>query len=207
VKKPANRPQAKKSIDWEQIKSRLLNENVGEYTEEDLEAIFAQRADALARAALQHQHKRASTHLGCKLGTISLLLPLAHVLRIMSAQRTARVPGAPSLLGQLMHVDGKLVAIADLRAELDLPSAPFEKRIVVLLGEGPRRLALAVDGLSGLVSLAEGSISPATTHAGVGADFVAGLSPDLALVIDTHRLIHGLKAAADPSTSSKGATI
>src|SRR5690349_21180212 len=111
---------AAKAIDWEAIKARLLVENVGEYSERDLEDIFAQRAEALARAALQHQHKRAATHLACKLGTVALLVPLPHVLRIMSPQRTARVPGAPTTLGQLMHVDGKLVAIADLRTELDL---------------------------------------------------------------------------------------
>jgi chemotaxis signal transduction protein len=106
----------------------------------------------------------------------------------------------------MMHVDGKLIAIADLRPRLDLDAGPLEKKLVVLIGDGAKRLALLVEALRGLVTLDDGAISPATTHAGVGADFVTGLSPELALVIDTHRLIHGLTASADPSIS-KGAAL
>lgn len=203
-----NKLTAKKSagpIDWERIKSKLLTEDVGEYTERDLEAIFAQRADTLARAGQEHEHRRAASHLACKLGTITLLLPLAHVLRIMTPQRTARVPGAPAVLGQLMQVEGKLVAIADLRGELDLEQRPLDKKLVVLIGDGQRRLALLVESLSGLVFVDERTISPATAHAGAGAEFVTGLSAELALVIDTSRLIHGLKAS-EPTTS-KGAAL
>ena len=206
MKKAVAQKKANTPIDWEHLKARLSSDDVGNYSEAELAAIFAERANTLARAGQQREHKKAATHLSCRLGNVSILLPLSYVLRIMNPQRVARVPGAPALLGQIIQVDGKIVAIADLRSLLGIDSSEeAAKRMVVLLGDGPHRLALLVHALHDLVFIDERAITPASASTGAAADIVLGLSPELALVLDAKRLIHGLKANA--GSQSQGAAL
>lgn len=204
--KAASKKHAGAPIDWDELKARLSVDNVGTYSDTELAAIFAERADTLARAGQQREHKKPATHLSCRLGNVSILLPLAYVLRITMPHRVARVPGAPALLSQIMQVDGKIVAIADLRSTLGIDHAEESpKRIVVLLGDGVHRIALLVHALNDLVFVDEGTITPASVSTGAVADIVIGLSSELALVLDAQRLIHGLKAVA--GSHSQGAAI
>lgn len=206
MRKPAAQKQATAPINWEHLKARLSADDVGNYSEAELAAIFAERANTLARAGQQREHKKAATHLSCRLGNVSILLPLHYVLRIMNPQRVARVPGAPALLGQIIQVDGKIVVIADLRSLLGIdPSEEPGRRMVVLLGDGAHRIALLVHSLHDLVFVDERTITPASASTGATADIVVGLSPDLALVLDAQRLIHGLKANA--GSQSQGAAL
>jgi len=191
------------AIDWQEIRERLRAQQLVQDAPEDLSETFRLRAQELARAARTQQAAAIASHLHCTTGGIALLVPLVHVLRIMRAVVVVELPGAPSSLRHIMHVDGAIVAIADLRHVFGQglpqtpPDAPSDSpQRIVLLANEKQRLALRVDRVVGLCALDEGKLGPAS-HTRAGSELVRGLGPRLELVLDVPRLINDLNVSGD----------
>ena len=125
-------------------------------------------------------------------------LPVASILEIMRPLPVEAVPGAPAFLAGLAIIRGAATPVASMRAMLGAEPAPASR--FVLLRTGTRRVALAVDTVTGLARIPETDLASAPPLVGriaSGAlDSVAALDGALLLILETGRLLDDLPQAA-----------
>ena len=114
-------------------------------------------------------------------------LPLAVVERVLRAVEVTPLPGAPGVVSGVLHVHGEVVAVVDLRRRCGLPGREMELDDHILIARtSKRRLAIPVDGVSGVVSWRSTDfVAAATLAPGLGhLQGVARLGDGLVLVQD-----------------------
>jgi purine-binding chemotaxis protein CheW len=99
------------------------------------------------------------------------------VREILPPQRATRIPGAPSAVQGLINVRGELVTLID-GARLLGRDAVNGDGSVVLVGWGDQTVALAVDEVLDLVSVAAGELAP--------RDELPGLDPAVVRAVGRH---------------------
>lgn len=119
-------------------------------------------------------------------------LPLEAVERVVSAPEITPLPTAPPLVCGVVNVQGRIVAVVDLRQRFGLPVRALRWSDQLVLARAARRsVAFGVDAVEGLVEQPAEAIVPATDIA-PGIDAIAGalVLPDgLLLIHDLDRLL------------------
>lgn len=161
-------------------------------TPEQVHEILAERARVLARPTssrltgqLTQSHVRFST------GGVDFAVELAVSRQIIRPAWMTEIPGAPSYLADVIHLDGRIVSVLDLCTWLDLPDrSRAESERVLLLESGGRMLGIFASHLSGAVALDTRELAPPPhTTAEHASGCVRGLTADMTVVLDGARLI------------------
>lgn len=97
-------------------------------------------------------------------------LDIAKVREVLSSAFIEPVPGAPPVVLGVINLRGRIVTVIDLHMRLDLPSSNSEESCVVVVDVDGEPLALRVDRITELHTVAEGAIKPAPRAANAGPD-------------------------------------
>lgn len=184
-------------LDWDDIKRRLLASAGFEESAEDLERIFDERAEALARVAVSVASASALPHLCFRIGEARFALPSTSVRTILNPKTIARIPSAPAHLAHVIHAQGRLVPLIDLTALMPtlhgvVLGKPRDEGFHAILLDGTTSpLGLLVERVDGLRALELGDAS-SSVRSGPGAEFLRGITSDMTLVIDPALLVTAL---------------
>lgn len=121
-----------------------------------------------------------------------LALPLDHVRRVLPVVEAMPLPGAPPLVAGIIHVDGAPVPVADLREVLGAPLRKVQAKDVLILTTTPtRQIALWVDDVEGMISLARENLLQARPLLGENRVIrrVASQAGDLILIYDLEEML------------------
>jgi len=148
-----------------------------------------------------------STAVVVTIGPHACAIPIAHVTETMRQLRVEPMVGAPSFVRGLSVIRGVPVPVVDLAAVLGLPSSGSLSRLVVL-GIGSRRVALAVDGVAGVISIDAATIpaiAPLLRSASADAITAIGtLDKQLLFVLEASRILpdQTIEVVPDPGAST-----
>ncbi len=105
-------------------------------------------------------------------------LPLRQVREIVGLPAITRLPNTPSFLRGVISLRGAIVPVVDLREQLELPAAPYNKFTVAIIVEAVGAVVgLIVDSALDVVTVDTSApeLLPTNFSANVRADFLAGL--------------------------------
>lgn len=114
-------------------------------------------------------------------------LRLTDVARVLAMMEVAALPSAPAAVVGVINVAGRIVPVMDLRQRIGLP--PRESRlsdVLILTLTATRTVALAADGVIGMLERTDTEVTAATSIA-PGLQYVDGvvkLDDGLALIYD-----------------------
>jgi chemotaxis signal transduction protein len=154
--------------------------------------LLESRARSLARRVRTDVREDAVDVVVFTLSGEACALELRHLRHVLPAQQLALLPGAEPPLVALAGWRGELIAVIDLARVLGVSAgAPTERRHLLVVGEGAP-IALLVDDLSALTSIAPSAVAAAEGERA----FVRGVTADAVLVLDGAELIRFLKREA-----------
>lgn len=124
-------------------------------------------------------------------------VPLASVLSVAVLESLALLPRAPPAVRGLVRVRGEIVVAVELAALAGAAEAGLsDLRRVVVLGAGPRRLAV----LAERVLSVHGTTASAFRPAAKAAPFVVGTDAELTTLVDVEALVtHAFQALEQAS--------
>lgn len=189
----------KKAFDWERAKS-LVSASLEEAAlKRDYDAIFRERALVLAKG--EHgaaDEKSGLEYLRFRVGPFAFAIRLDQVGSVIRPTWMTRVPGAPEHLSRVIHVGGRIVAVADLASLLG--SKPGEEQAdwrVLLVDNGQQRVGLLATLVRDIVELELARLSTPSAQQSLIAPFVHGATNDMTLVLDGPRLLDGLRGRSN----------
>ena len=127
------------------------------------------------------------------------------VQEIRGWSAVTRIPNTPSYVQGVLNLRGTIVPIIDLRMRFSMERIDYTTTTVIVVlsvvtDQGRRIIGIVVDGVSDVLSAAEGDIKPAP-HFGesVRTEFVNGLvaaNDKMVILLDTDKLLTASELAA-----------
>ncbi|MBI3724813.1 chemotaxis protein CheW [bacterium] len=158
------------------------------------------RAGAEMRASLQGDTETEPeiTLIRFELGGEQYAIRLEAVTKIERVPSIVAVPRTPPFVKGIASLRGEVVCVVDLRALLGAPSSESAPRGLLVLGEGPRRVAILSDVLPDYFRAKESGLVPAP-HRGGDAILSSGFERDEGFVgvIDSKKLMDVLERRFD----------
>ncbi len=110
-------------------------------------------------------------------GALEYCLDIMRIEEILQPQPVTALPGAPDFVEGVINLRGVVIPVVDLKRRLgDQGTAPGKlkpKLIVALVG--PKKVALRVDGVTGVLRVKRTEIQPAPAMLGNKTPFVVGV--------------------------------
>jgi purine-binding chemotaxis protein CheW len=178
-------------INWTTLRERLSRASEQEITEQELERIFQQRAESLARQSSDERKIVGSDVFRFALGAAKFAVELKYVRTIITPRWVTRIPHAPAHLAQLTHVGGRVVSLLRLDKFMDVPGVSTAPSQYLLLEHQGIRLGVAATELSGIAQIDLNDLNPAGQN--TGGDLLKGVGNDMTLVLDGARTILDLR--------------
>lgn len=115
----------------------------------------------------------------------------AQVREVYPLKELTPLPCVPPWVAGIVNVRGQIVAVADLKALLDLPgTALSDQSRVIILQRKHQQLGVLADVVPGVRSLSAGELQPSLpTLTGVRAEFLHGVTADRLVVLDAEKLL------------------
>jgi purine-binding chemotaxis protein CheW len=125
------------------------------------------------------------------LGSADCAIPVEHVVEILRPLPVEKVPGSPAVVAGIAVVRGTPIPVLDFRRLLG--AEPRTPSRFVVVRTGGRRVALAVDGVSGIERIPAEVLTAAppllSRAASDGLEAVSSLDGALVLVLRTAKLV------------------
>jgi purine-binding chemotaxis protein CheW len=181
--------------DWDRVRAQLAAVEAAlastELSAAERDAIFAQRAEALAAPIDTGEPTDALPSLVFQLGGEAYAVPGWQVREVRPIGQLTPLPGTPPFVAGLINVRGRVVTVLDLRPVFGLRMDGATPNVVMLMaspggdvgvlaGEPPSLRWLREDDLGAL---------PPGGPAGLDPAFVRGITQDLVVVLDAERLL------------------
>ena len=162
-------------------------------SEKQLGAVFAERAEALARA-VQADDGEGVDLLTFMRGGMSFALELSSVLRVLSPRRLTRIPGAPRRLDRVFYEGGRVISALDPIALFDdgAEDSSAAEPIVLLEAAGARLGIRATSVLGPRRFRTEDLTPPSVALEAAVAACVKGIAQDLTVVLSGASLVRTL---------------
>lgn len=178
-------------VDWTALRDRLSRASDQIVSPEELERIFEQRAESLARLADDKKKTVGDEVFRFALGAARFAVELKYVRTIVTPRWVTRIPHAPAHLSSLTHVGGRVVSLLRLDQYMDVPGVSTTPTQYLLLEHQGIRLGVAATTLSGIDQIDLSDLNPAGQNA--GGDLLRGVGNDMTLVLDGARTILDLR--------------
>jgi purine-binding chemotaxis protein CheW len=142
---------------------------------------------------------RKRQYLTFVLGAASYAVDVMNVQEIRGFVEVTPIPHAPPFVRGLMNLRGTVVPVVDLRMRFQLVRPSEDKTaLVVVVNVSSRQVGMLVDGVSAVMTIDEGSISPPPDVATASDGAVTGV----ALVNDRLVLVLDLASAVGLGTEA-----
>ncbi|MFA5073242.1 MAG: protein phosphatase CheZ [Nitrospirota bacterium] len=131
-------------------------------------------------------------YIGFRLHTGEYAIPIIKVREIINLPAVTTLPQAPPYLRGVTNLRGSVIPLVNLRTIIHLPDDGNGGTKVIVIACGRLTFGIMVDGITGVLSLAEDSIeSPESLSHGHSQEItgVAKLDGRLIVLLDTSRLI------------------
>ncbi|MBI2840449.1 MAG: purine-binding chemotaxis protein CheW [Acidobacteria bacterium] len=183
------RPEA---INWEDIRGRLGRAGAAlagalERTPEERRRVMDERARVLARVpAISRPDEEKVEIVTMVLGAEHYAVETKHVREIARLVDFTPVPGTPDFVLGIANLRGEIVAVMDLRRFFGVPVKGLtDLSRVVVLGTTRSELGVLVDEAQAVMSLrAEEVLEPPGSVAGIGRDYLRGVTADALIILD-----------------------
>lgn len=197
-------------IDWAQLRERLARarqatEDALQLSPDRARALLAERARVLARVPPR------APHAGEVLGVVTFSLAderyaveTRHVCEVVRPGELTPVPGAPDVLAGLLNLRGDILAVFDLRRFFGVAAQGLTElsRVVVLGGERIE-FGMLADAVHEVTALRLGEVlEPPGSVAGVGREYLRGVTADALLVLDGEVLLRDARLVIDDGEDS-----
>lgn len=188
------------AFDWAAVRERLARAQAAtapalELTPERARALMDERARLLARVADEGPaSSEVLETLTFALGHERYAVESKHVREVVRLVDFTPVPGAPEFLLGVMNLRGEVLAIVDLRKFFGVQKQGLtDLARVVVLGAAHAELGVLADEAHELrvLSVAE-LLEPPGSVAGIGREYLLGVTKDALIVLD------GVRLLADP---------
>jgi purine-binding chemotaxis protein CheW len=182
-------------IDWDAVRSRLAAVEAAlghaELSDDQREAIFARRAEALAAPSTSAEPADAFQALVFSLGDAWYAVPSWQVREVRTLGQLTPLPGAPTFIAGLVNVRGRVVPALDLAPLFGLPATDETPQAIMLLSGSRGDVAVLTSEQPTLRWLQDGDLGPLPPGGPSGLDptAVRGVTPDLVIVLDGVRLL------------------
>jgi chemotaxis signal transduction protein len=181
-----------KGFDWERAKA-LATSSLDDGGL-DLQEIFRERARVLSKPEHEESDVFGEEFLRFRVGPFSFAIRLDQVGSVIRPTWVTEVPGAPDYVARVIHVGGRIIAVADLAILLGTRLKNVHQDWRVLLVEnGRQRIGLLTTAVRDIVSLELSGLSNLSSQQSQVASFVHGATHDMTLVLDGVRLIDELR--------------
>ncbi len=200
------------AIDWSDVRRRLAEAiaktDASEFvTPERARELMAERALVLAReTASAPAPSETLDVLRFSLGRERYAIEARHVCEVVRLVDFTPVPGAGEVVLGVTNLRGEVLCVVDLRHFLGVRQRGLNdlSRIIVLGAEGPEFGVLADEAheISGLHT--RDLRPPPTSLAGIGREYLLGVTDDALLVLDGAVLLRDPRLFIDQSESAAG---
>ena len=120
-------------------------------------------ADSLAEPSeeVENQNEESAGWISFHLDGRSFALPVSHVRGVHRAGRITPLPNSPDSVRGLTNLRGRVIAVVDLAAQLELASTEIDERSRILEADiGRRRLGLLTERTESLIKVRPADIEP-----------------------------------------------
>lgn len=130
--------------------------------------------------------------------------PLAAVREVIHLRELTLVPCTPAFIRGIINLRGDVRIVIDLKTFFRLPDAGLtELNKVLLVQHGEVQLGVLADAVHGVLQLQVKELQPAPpTLAGVGADYVRGVTRDDLIVLSPELILADKRLLVDDDTSA-----
>jgi purine-binding chemotaxis protein CheW len=192
------------SIDWITVRERLTraqaSANETEVSAERARAILAERARLLARKqADAHAAGDTIEALSFALGTERYAVETKYVREVVRLVDVTPVPGAPDFVVGVTNHRGQVLCVVDLRSFLPAPATGVtDLTRIIVLGMDTAEFGVLADVADEIRQLSTSEIlPPPETVAGVGREYLRGVTKDALIVLDGALLLHDSRLVVD----------
>jgi len=190
-------PSRKGPIDWEAARRRLAEAERAISSADELSAdrareVLESRARDLARVPPQAEAAENVVELLCfRLARERYALEARYVYEVFRLSALTALPHAPAFLMGITNLRGEIYPIIDLRLLFGVPvQGVSDLSRVVLIGADQPELGLLADEAQAVITLHEPELlEPPDSVAGIGRDFLRGVTADALIVLDGERLL------------------
>jgi purine-binding chemotaxis protein CheW len=170
----------------------------------ELEEIWARRAYELAQEPPAPATSQTINLLVFRLGKERYGIDVTGVREIYPLEQLTPVPRTPNFVAGVFSARGRILSVIDLSTFFDLPAVGIsdETKIVVVSnnnlrsrhGQTPSReileMGILADEVADVITVFKEDIQPPlTTHTGVRADYMQGITNDLLVVLNLNALL------------------
>jgi purine-binding chemotaxis protein CheW len=155
------------------------------------EAIFAQRAEELARLPDLDSSRDAHEAVVFRLGDECYAFRAEQVVEVRPLPHLTPLPSAPAFVAGLLNMRGRIIPVLDLRALFGLPAPPGTARAIVLVSSAWGNVGVLSTDRPEVRRLADVELTqlPAGTPLGLEPTYVRGVTLDMIVVLDAERLL------------------
>jgi purine-binding chemotaxis protein CheW len=169
---------------------------------EDLSEIWARRAYDLAQEPQAPAVGKTLDLLVFWLGKERYGVPVSYIREIYPLEKLTPVPRTPSFVAGVFSARGHILSAIDLSVFFELPAIKLSDQTkIIVVADSDLRMANAqrnniievgilADEVADVVTIYKEDIQPPlTTHTGVQAEYIQGITSDLLVVLNLHTLL------------------
>lgn len=183
------------AIDWSEVHRRIDAAQSAlerRADQDERKQILASRARALA----QEPEQQAAAESLIEIVEFTLAyekygLESGYVREVYPLKDLTVLPGTPRHVLGIVNVRGQILSVIDLKRFFDLPQKGLtDLNKLIVLESGPMAFCVLADVIGGVRSLpVRNLVSSLPTITGLRADFLQGVSPDGAIILDAAKLL------------------
>jgi purine-binding chemotaxis protein CheW len=187
--------QAKKTIDWEQVRRQLetANQSDGEkhLSADKVKAILEERARALAQSA------EVQTGASVPLVVFSLAgetygIPTEYVREVQPLRDITPVPCTPEFVVGVINIRGSIYSVIDIRSFFGVEKKEMtDATKVILVHAAGLEVGILSDNVSGATSVPVSEIKTSLSAQGAAKEeYIRGVTKEMLVILDLEALLH-----------------
>jgi purine-binding chemotaxis protein CheW len=197
----------KKQIDWEEVRERLAQvraatEEAQTLSPERGRALMEERARELARLPPEAERQTEILEVVCfALANERYAVETRYVREVKELSDYTAIPGAPPFLLGVINLRGEILAVIDLRKFFTVVERGVtDQSRVVVLGSERAEFGVLADATHEVVTLRTEEVhEPPGSVAGIGREYLRGVSKDALIVLDGAVLLADTRLFIDQS--------
>ena len=159
---------------------------------EERREVLESRARALAREASSAPDRRQALEIiQFRLADETYGVESVFVREACQLKRFTPLPGAPPFVLGIINLRGEIISVVDLKKFFSLSEKGLgELNKVIIIGDQQMEFGILADAILGESSVPLDAIKPAPpTVTGIGAEYLKGVTSDLAIILDAQRIL------------------
>jgi purine-binding chemotaxis protein CheW len=183
--------QQSEKFDWSAIKQRFIRlmeaaAQCEEVTEEQADAIMAERARALARVPIASPDSDEILEvMVIRMAKERFAIETRFIHEVYRVGDITPVPGGPDFLVGVTNMRGEVLSVLDLRNFFGIPADPKKRPQILVLGTDRPEFGMLVDEVHEVITVRIDEIAEAPGSVqGVSREYLRGVTEDAMLILN-----------------------